>query len=460
MRDISNMFRKLIMLFLVFLLLGCSNSFLDVRPVKNQLVPSTLEDFQSMLDHTYFNSFAAYLSMIGGEEFNITQASWDNFPLGTQYYQKNIYCWADNVFEGAESQDYSTAYNRILICNIVLDGLERSHEEKGNQYKQIKGTALFHRARFYYHLAQIFSRPYSFKSIEDKFGLPVYLSSSVAEPTTRYTLEDTYTLILKDLLEASDLLPLKTDFLERADKASCYGLLSRVYLQIGNFEQAINYSSKALALKGTLLDYNFLDHKAAYPFPINGINNPEILFMESTSGGNLMARTRIGATDDLLSIYEDGDLRRILYFLDNSDGRKIFKGSYMGSYSFFIGLAVDELYLIRAEANAFLDNIDAALSDINLLRRHRIDSKVYKDINLVDRYEVLQLISKERRRELAFRNRRWEDLRRWNAFMDEKVSLFRRVGKESFKLDGESEKWTWPLPDLAIQLGGYEQNPR
>ncbi|GGH33072.1 RagB/SusD family nutrient uptake outer membrane protein [Sphingobacterium alkalisoli] len=186
---------------------SCGLDFLDTKPVKNQQVPATLDDFLAILDHTSLNSFPSYLSMIGAEEFWVTDAGWNNFPLGVQHYQKNAYIWAKNVYEGASAQDWDIGHGRILACNIVLDGLEKYAEEKDKPlYRQIKGTALFHRARFLYNLAQIFAPPF-IPNNESKYGLPFYLTSAIVEPTYRRSVRQTYEQILSDLLEADNFLP-------------------------------------------------------------------------------------------------------------------------------------------------------------------------------------------------------------------------------------------------------------
>lgn len=444
----------------MILFIGCGDSFLDQKPVQNQQVPSTLDDYQAMMDHDYINSFPAFLSMVGGESFTVQENMWDNFPLGIQYYQKNAFIWADDVFEGADSHDYNVGYGRILICNIVLDGLNKYEGDKsGNQYKKVKGTALFHRARFYYNLAQLFAFPYGQQST-DQYGLPFYLTSSVATITQRRTVTDTYEQILNDLIEAVDLLEENSFIAERPDKASCFAMLARVYLQMGEFEEAIKYASQSLSLRSELLDYNTLDLSYAYPFPMNGKGNPEIIFIEDTNGGSFMGPARLDITEDLLDLYSTGDLRLQAYVNKNIDGRNVFKGSYMGTYSFFTGLTTAEMFLVRAESATHLNKIDEALADINKLRENRYVKQSYIPYGQKDKNKILEYIFNERRRELAFRNRRWEDIRRWNAFTDNKKSLSRTMKNQQYTLSPNDTKWTWPLPDLAIQEGGYKQNPR
>ncbi len=59
----------------------------------------------------------------------------------------------------------------------------------------------------------------------------------------------------------------------------------------------------------------------------------------------------------LYSTYQSNDLRRTAFFRTVS-GYQQYKGSYAESASvFFTGIANDEVYLNRAECNAFLGNI-------------------------------------------------------------------------------------------------------
>lgn len=452
--------KSIAVLLFMAILQSCGKGFLDMKPVKVQEVPSTLEDYMAMMNHANFNIFPYYLSLIGGEEFDVVEANWNSFPLGVQYYQKNIYTWADDVYEGAESHDWNAAHSRILACNIVLEGLEKYVGDKNTQrYRQIKGTALFHRASILYNLAQVFAYPY-IEGGDKRYGLPFYLTSDISQPTYRRSLKETYGQIVNDIHEALDFLPEIAEIRQEPNKQACYALLARIYLQIGSFDQGYLYADKCLQIDGALLDYSTLNLAAAYPFPMDGKGNPEIIFYEFTTGGSLLGRAILNVSDDLLACYEEGDLRPRAFVQDDSKGRKYYKGSYMGKYGFFTGASINELYLIRAESAAHLGKLDLALEDINQLRKHRFDKLKFSTYYETDKTALLSFIFEERRRELPFRNRRWEDLRRWNAVMDNKKSLHRKVAGKEYMLTAESLKWTWPLTDLTILYGRYEQNPR
>ena len=125
----------------------------------------------------------------------------------------------------------------------------------------------------------------------------------------------------------------------------------------------------------------------------------------------------------------------------------------------FTGLATDELYLIRAEANAFADNIPEAMNDINTLLTNRYLTGTYTPPVINTREEALQLIRDERRKELAFRGQRWPDLRRFNI-EGANIELSRILNSKVHTLAPNSKLYTLPLPPEIITLGKLQQNDR
>src|SRR3546814_11004303 len=95
------------------------------------------------------------------------------------------------------------------------------------------------------------------------------------------------------------------------------------------------------------MDYNDLDASQRNSF---AELNPEVIFharMQYQSG--ILTRSRARADSTLYSMYEPNDLRRELFFEAQEDGTFLFKGSYYGSASPFLGLVTDEVYLTKAE---------------------------------------------------------------------------------------------------------------
>src|SRR5690606_8187723 len=109
---------------------------------------------------------------------------------------------------------------------------------------------------------------------------------------------------------------------------------------------------------------------------------------------------------ELFNMYDENDLRRTLYFKTNTDGKPSFRGSYQGG-QLFTATATDEMLLIKAECSARLNKTSDAKNALNLLLQNRYITGTFKAISVTDTDELLDIIIKERRKELLSRGLRW-----------------------------------------------------
>ena len=80
-----------------------------------------------------------------------------------------------------------------------------------------------------------------------------------------------------------------------------------------------------------------------------------------------------------------------------------------------VGLRTAEVYLIAAEANARLGNLDAAADYVNRLRAKRISGENTTIGTPSSQVEMMNTIITERRKELLFGFHRFFDLKRLNT---------------------------------------------
>ena len=459
------------LLFACLLCGACGEQFLDVKPTMAQRVPEELADYMALMDNTaMMNTKSSHaLGMIGADEFIVLEARYDAFPTAVnRIWQAKAYVWSDHIFQGGEGTssdplDWNTGYQRILWSNLVLDGLERLTitESERNEWENVKGIALFHRAFNYYNLAQLHCPVYGEEGAGSALGLPLRLEADLTQATLRSTVGDTYEQIERDLFEAEKLLTERSTAVFRPSKHTAYALLARLYLQKGEYENAVEYAGRCIQISSDLLDFNTLDATADRSFPAYGLANPEVIFMNSVFLQWIFRDSYFSTDPELYASYDPADLRRSLYFMENpTTGNILFKGSYEGTANFFTGLATDEMYLIRAESAARLREVDDALADLNLLRKHRYNQSDFAALDSDDPVEVLDWILEERRKELVLRGTRWEDLRRLNKDPDREKTLTRELGDFTYQLLPGSAKYMWPIPVEAVQNGGYPQNPR
>jgi hypothetical protein len=122
-----------------------------------------------------------------------------------------------------------------------------------------------------------------------------------------------------------------------------------------------------------------------------------------------------------------------------------------------MGLATDEMYLIRAETYARKGDKTSALADLNTLLAKRYNG-TFVQVTAVDANAALIRILLERRKELLLRGIRWIEIKRLNK---EGANIIpkRKIGTLVFTLQPNANYYALPLPVDIIQLAGIPQNP-
>lgn len=450
-------------LLLTIFMQSCKSDFLDAKPDKSLTVPRTLADLQSLLDNSdNVMNETPYLGLVSSDDVYISD-------LGLVPMRAPVpaaYKWEKEFYSGLVdySTDWITCYKQVFYSNIVLEAVDNLTENHAkSSLDNVKGTAYFFRAYAFFQVAQQFCETYDRTNASETLGIPLRLVPDVDIPSVRSSLEQTYTQIVLDLEHSLRLLPEMQIKLTRPTKIAACALLARVYLVMGDYENAERYASQVLAKQSTLLNYNQFDPNSTRPFPtvLQEGYNPEVLFysvMGTIPGFQISSEA--GVDTALYHAYDDHDLRKGLFFRKRSQTVFSFKGQYSGAGVYFTGLAVDEIYLIRAECRARMGDFQGALSDINKLLVTRWKAGRYVPFSFLDRDQLLSQILNERRKQLVFRGLRWSDLRRLNKDEKTGMSLFRRVQGELIELRPNDPKYVFALPPDVIKYSNMEQNPR
>jgi len=440
--------------FIFFILAGCDKeAFLAQKPTLAMSVPSTQEDLRAMLDHESRlnghdgNGCTPQLGESGSDNIYLRDQDYTSiFPLQSQ----NYYIWAASPYTRLDILDWDFPYRNVLTVNTVLDVLDRSDFKNTLEGRVLRGEALFHRAHMFFQLASVFAPIYYQGSNANSRGIPLRLSAGVSEQLRYATVEEVYEHVERELLEAVDLLPDRPLIKTRPSKSAVYALLSRLYLYLGHYQDALNFAELCLDIDDTLIDYNEVNATVAFPFSSTGNhNNPEVIFasnMISSNSQSFPTRQLYARVDSLLyKSYADNDLRKVVFFLNANPGHR-FKGSYSGDTRYFAGLATDEVYLNKAEALIRLGDVTKGLSTIDevLKSRWRVGA-AYVPVMAVNEEQAIDLVMQERRKELLFRGVRWLDLKRMMA-EGKPVEIVRVVNGEKFTLGNGDPRWVWPIP--------------
>lgn len=432
-------------LFLLLLLgfVSCSD-FLE-ESSQDEVRPSTADDLmQVMVGEGYPMDYFQYAysdfftddvqcNGAGGEE--TLESSVENiYPL---------FSWADDMYEKMTDGMYNTwqiCYNKIMGCNTVIDYMDRvTGEEKTKN--NMRGQALVLRAYYYLLLVNYYGLPYNYGDPTQNLGVPLKLEMAVTDGfMERNTVAEVYEQIVTDLEEGIKLLEEnKIDMsLYKISILAGEAILSRVYLYMEDWDNALKYADMVLQEKPTLtslasapedaMQYQGSNTWAVY----NESTSDEIIWMyggrkefSCYPGGNGIATAPYSVSDELMDLYEFSeesdnhlDLRYYMYFkYDAWLDMSIFLPTIYPAYGFkggknnkwaSQGIRTAELYLNRAEAyvHKFMETGEdnyrvLALEDLNKLRENRYDTRnvAYNKVNFTDADELWQFYKDERRRE-------------------------------------------------------------
>lgn len=430
---------------------GCS-SFLDIKSDKSLTVPSTLEDFQAMLNETD-NILSLPESEAMSCDHSIPDARFETLPCQTI---KDMYRWMDSPqIESCNSSGWTLAFKNIYRANVVINGLEEYEADKGktDNSSNLKGQGFFIRGINYFELAQVWMDAYSGPESRSKLGLPLKYSSDFNEPTIRATLGKTIDRIVEDLNKAAELLPERSRSLYLPGKPAAWAYLSRVYLYIQEYELARHFAKKCLEAGYELLDYEKIDGKPTFPFKLD--NNKEVIYARFVNNASAPSGLYTSGVDpDLYAMYDQTDYRKSLYFMFSSN-RYIFRGEYGGgSGGTFCGPTLAEMYLILAECSYRMGLYKETENYLGVFQSKRMSVN-----HTYDKEMLLDAIWMERRKELVYRGIRFADVKRLNV-LGEGITLKRSIREEEFLLLPNDLRSTLLIPQLVIEKSGIEQNPR
>ncbi|WP_164849945.1 RagB/SusD family nutrient uptake outer membrane protein [Mucilaginibacter limnophilus] len=447
--------KYLILLILAFAVAGCKK-FLDAKPDGRQILPEDdLQNLQYFLDDTYtINQRIPSAGEVCSDNIYFTDELWQGL-FQSSATSANLYIWSRNVFNDNDSNDWTVGYKIVFNANVVLDAIDKTPYKSAAERDDVKGQALFFRALAFYHLLQEFAKPYNPATASADKGIVLRLSADISKPSSRASLAQSYEQVIADLQSAVQLLRVTPKFKSRPSKTAALGLLSRVYLATGDYINSLKYANDYLTIAPELIDYNTQSPSPSYPFPSY---NKEVTFDARLFPHTAFSAAYFRVNSSLFNSYAANDLRRTLYFQDGSDGNIMFRGSYYGSRQLFGGIATDEIYLNAAESSARVGNTAHAMALINELCEKRYRSDNFTPFVAADSKSALEIILAERRKELAFRNLRWMDIRRLSRDPDFAVSVSRTVSGTTYELPAGSEKLVLPIPQKVIDLGGIEQN--
>lgn len=389
--------RNIVLLLLLSAGLASCKKFLDVKP-KGVILPEKLADYEAMLNSpTMIETFPVHLLYCTDDLQGL-------YTPGDRRSEANTYFWKYQMENSTELSPpvWGQLYRSIYNCNVIINNVSNTpgSEEKKNE---IMGEALAIKAACYFDLITVYAKAYNPATASTDPGLPLMNSTDVTESVPdRATLQATIDEIIANLKKAAGYLPLKNINKLRVNKYGAYAMLSRVYLYLGDYDNALAYADQALEGPFELLDLTVLPDREALPVPELSAESVWVrLSSDWVLPGFLLY------SDDLLSHFNEDDLRYQFFTRDPTPKERIMIN---GNANF--GPTVAELYLSRSEVLARKGNTSEAMDILNTIRKTRIKPSAYEDLSASSADDALTKVLAERRREMAFGGQRWMDMKR------------------------------------------------
>lgn len=397
-----------------------------------------------------------------------------------------------NINEDSPEFYWTACYKAIAAANNALKACE--HATDTSLYQAQKGEALVARAYAHFMLVTFFSKFYDPATAAKDPGIPY-----VTEPETvvfqkydRNTVAYVYEMIEKDLLAG---LPLIDD--ESYDvphyhfnKSAAHAFATRFYLYKKEYERVVEFANKAFPnndLAGYMrpwnTTYSAMSPQLLYETYARASEKCNLLLAETQSlCGRYNGRYRFGM---------DYAINRQILAFNVTNGRWVYPVYYYGNNDYFVPklseyfvkasvnatigdpyvmvplFTTEEVLFNRAEANLYLKNNAAVLSDLNLFASKRITNydaaahavtiakaKTFYGTGLSDMQALLNTILDFKRAEYVQEGHRWFDLQRY--------------GVSVTHADIRGNKTTVPAGDdrrvlqipLSAQTSGLTLNPR
>jgi starch-binding outer membrane protein, SusD/RagB family len=396
-----------------------------------------------------------------------------------------------NVNQDSPEYYWAAAYTAIAAANNALIACEQAKDTAA--YSRQKGEALVARAYAHFMLVNLFSKSYDSITAKTDMGIPYVTEPEevVFKQYDRKTVAYVYEQIEKDLLAG---LPLIRDdeykvpkyhFNQRAANA----FAARFYLYKREYSKVITYADQALPSADVLTYLRPWNTSYVYQSPLelfniysNSSENANLLLVETNSSyGRNLAQYRFGMNYPMYSAilgdnvttgtwcfpaYTYGTADYFVpklseYFVKESVNATI---GYI--YTMVPLFTAEEVLFNRAEANTWLGNTSAVLSDLNKYASTRITNydaaadavtlakcKSFYGLS-ENRDALLNTVLDFKRAEFVQEGMRWFDLMRYKAV----ITHTTREG-QTLTLGADDPRRVFQIP-VSAKTSGLPVNPR
>lgn len=391
----------------------------------------------------------------------------DNLVLNQQGRKSQLKFYTYKYVGNDTWELWGNAYRAILRVNFILLNIDNLPD--GEFKDNMRGEALAIRALAHFDLLRVYAKAYSSATDADP-GVPYVTTVDATAQPARTPVKAAYGMVVSDLADATDLLGTDNG-VGRIHKAAAEGLLSRVYLYMEQWQNAVDAATDAIA---DAPEENELASLTEFPRIWTDQTEKDVLFkIKNLDADNTQIGVgyKQGTPDGVLpeysvdyaffQLFTNQDVRKTAYInqttFNGIDYNYVYKynGRPVGDADVvdIKVIRMAEVYLNRAEAYYNLNNAAGALNDLNTLRSNRYTGFTTGVETGTALYNAILL---QRRLELAFEGSRFFDLKRLglaverSEFGDRADGTGIPVPEDAEMLPADDALYQLPIPQAEI----------
>lgn len=406
---------------------ACSRQ-LDKLPtdqVDEQVIFSSVQTLEQGVIGVYADFNEEYMLQIGSVPTDECRIGLKN--AGVNASAQQLFRWSFSIGDKDITNVWANAYQVIARANKILshiDDVPVKNAAETLKRNLLKGELLTIRAFMHFELYRTFSYSPVYAAAEP--AVPYVVDAGINNKPSRPATVDFFRMLKQDLAGAETLLGRQAEGSNiRMGINALLSLEARIALYTNDWEDAVTRSS-------VLIEKVALASADVFPGIWQDQSDAEVIFklkrtnLSALRPGDLWKNVSTGIVlfapaSKLMQLYDSAnDVRYRSYF--GADSTLIDGGQLPNVINKYAGqpgalnladvkvFRVAEMYLIRAEAYAHLDQLEKGTDDLNNLRSARIDG--YHDEQFANTGELINAVFLERYKELAFEGHRLFDLRR------------------------------------------------
>ncbi|MBS1565659.1 MAG: RagB/SusD family nutrient uptake outer membrane protein, partial [Bacteroidetes bacterium] len=352
---------------------------------------------------------------------------------GAKLRTQRLFRWDAMIYEpGENAVEMAVPLQNIYSLNAIILEVMNAVDGTEKQKKAVLAEARAVRAYTYFLLINYYGKPYDEGTAATDAGFPIITKADVTETRfTRASVKEVYDFIINDLQAAIPELPARTTHRLRMSTAAAEALLGKVYTFMGKFNEAIPHLNAAFTdLANAFIPLELYDYNVALapggiftPLGIFGPaypqvdNNTENLYAKQFINMWSFVNSELVMDAQTVALFESSDLRLKFYSRMPFPAGPSYPAGMLrrtGPPASQYGVVLPDLYLLRAECKARMNDLAAAKKDVEALRSKRMpltDAAVPSGI-ASDKDQLTHFILQERIREFALQGFRWFDMRR------------------------------------------------